>query len=75
MSKRRKVNEREPRMSAWRGHDNYECRLCAFATLDEDGFVEHMKLAHPPLEIMDGGLADEAVTTTAEDSNDGDSGS
>jgi hypothetical protein len=31
----------------WRGHDNYECTLCPFATLEKPRIVEHVNRAHP----------------------------
>lgn len=49
-----------PLNAIWRGHTQYQCRLCAFNTLEEQQFVDHFANMHPPLEIIDGGRSDEA---------------
>ena len=40
---------RDPVMSEWCGHDRYACPVegCAFDTLDESRFAEHMANVHP----------------------------
>lgn len=44
----------------WKGLDNYQCLLCAYATVDYDRAVEHYNKAHvpqpPAARIIDTGI-------------------
>lgn len=55
------MTERDPTpiTGTWRGHTRFQCRLCAFDTLEEGKFVDHFAQMHPPLEVLDGGLVEE----------------
>ncbi|HWV23258.1 MAG TPA: hypothetical protein VNZ58_03635 [Thermomicrobiales bacterium] len=56
-------DEREPIpiMGEWRKTKVYRCRLCAFDSTDRAKFEDHFAKAHPPLQILDGGLIDESA--------------
>lgn len=57
------TNDRKPDTSRWKGadttHTNYRCRMCNFTTLHKAKFEDHIRLAHPPFEVIDGGKADD----------------
>ena len=33
-------------MTMWAGRENYECELCAYATLDAEGMAGHLRAVH-----------------------------
>ena len=39
-------------VTSWAGRENYQCRLCAYATLDRGRMVEHLRGAHGWVEAM-----------------------
>lgn len=51
----RRINGRKAalfRRTSWRGEMNYECLLCAYATLEPLRMAEHLRAAHGV--VMDG---------------------
>lgn len=34
------------RVTTWAGWENYECQLCAYATLDAEGMAGHLRAVH-----------------------------
>ena len=53
-------------ISSWKGLPNYECRFCAYATIDFDDAVDHYRSEHAPpsteVRIIDTGLVNEDGT-------------
>lgn len=48
-----------PIHATWAGETVYRCRMCDYDTTEEQKFVYHVANVHPPLEIIDGGKADD----------------
>ena len=44
-----------PLNAKWHGKKLYQCRLCAFTSLDRQTFEQHFARTHPPLQIIAGG--------------------
>lgn len=68
------TDERKVQLSWWRDanakrHRNYTCRMCGYSTLHKDKFEYHIRLRHPPLEVIEGGKTDEAAGETGEKEN------
>jgi hypothetical protein len=60
------MTEPTPIRGVWAGRDVYRCRLCPFDTLEEAKFIHHFATMHPPLEIIDGGKANEPAPEISE---------
>ena len=58
----RNDDDRSAIVRQWRKRPQFNCRFCAYNTLNEQKFIEHMVVAHPPLEILEGGMADHPPT-------------
>lgn len=56
-----------PIIGKWNREKNYQCRLCAFSSLDKLAFERHFAEFHPPFQVIDGGKADAPVTPAVTD--------